>query len=628
MADPENKWSQPAAPPPPMFFGEKERDLVKQVNSELAERVIGQTIAYYPISIEESNFNDIYGEAIEKVSLPPVRVYAYVVVENEQSNERYGYEYQTKLTVNFHRKRLTDDQNLWVRVGDFVQYGDLFYEIVRTYNDTRYYFGQVQHKFQISAECIKAREGTFRVMPSVDRPADAALLPDDSTAAAPRTAPYPPVDASYITVGLNTRITNGRYLAAGTGVTLTDDGRLGALTIAATGQNAIGATGSVQFQTGGGSFSGSANLLFLTGSDTLSLTGDLSASANMSASAFYGDGSSLSGISTDPGVFTALNSSNIYTTSSVAIGGTTAPDHALAITGSLSASSNISASAFYGDGSNLSGITTSPAGSTTEIQYNSAGSFAGSSNLTFNGTTLTGSYTGSLGELGTLSASYMNLGPISGTLAGTGSYLGLDANNNVILSAGDGATTSPAGSTTEVQFNNAGSFGASSNLTFNSTSNLLALTGTIAVSSSGDQVLFRVDGATEGPVLFVTGSGRMGLGTSTPSHLLTVAGASHLSGGVVHKRTAITNDYNVALTDYYLGVDTTSNTVDLTLPAASTATEGQTYVVKDEGGNAATNVITILRSASDTIDGTTSVEIGSAYAALSLYTDGSNWFIY
>ncbi len=628
MADPENKWSQPAAPPPPMFFGEKERDLVKQVNSELSERVIGQTIAYYPISIEESNFNDIYGEAIEKVSLPPVRVYAYVVVDNEQSNERYGYEYQTKLTVNFHRKRLTDDQNLWVRVGDFVQYGDLFYEIVRTYNDTRYYFGQVQHKFQISAECIKAREGTFRVMPSVDRPTGAALLPDDSTAPAPRTAPYPPVDASYITVGLNTRITNGRYLAAGDGITLTDGGRLGALTIAATGQNAVGATGSIQFQTGGGTFSGSANLMFLTASNTLSLIGDLSASANMSASAFYGDGSNLSGISTDPGVFTALNSSNVYTTSSVAIGGTTAPDHALAITGSVSASSNISASAFYGDGSNLSGITTSPAGSTTEIQYNSAGSFAGSSNLTFNGTTLTGSYTGSLGELGTLSASYMNLGPISGTLAGGGSYLGLDANNNVILSAGDGATTSPAGSTTEVQFNNAGSFGASSNLTFNSTSNLLALTGTIAVSSSGDQVLFRVDGATEGPVLFVTGSGRMGLGTSTPSHLLTVAGASHLSGGVVHKRTAITNDYSVALTDYYLGVDTTSNTVDLTLPAASTATEGQTYIIKDEAGNAATNIITILRSASDTIDGATSLEVDSAYAALSLYTDGSNWFIY
>ena len=170
MADPKNKWSQPDAPPPPMFFGKKERNLVKQVNDELAERVIGQTVVYYPISLEDSDFNTTYGEAIDKVTLPPVRVYAYVVVENEQTNERYGYDYQTKLTVNFHRRRLTEDQNLFVRVGDFVQYGDLFYEIVKTYNDTRYYFGQVEHKFQISAECVRARQGSFRVAKSVDRP--------------------------------------------------------------------------------------------------------------------------------------------------------------------------------------------------------------------------------------------------------------------------------------------------------------------------------------------------------------------------------------------------------------------------------------------------------------------------
>tara|TARA_Y100000310_G_scaffold212398_1_gene213240 strand:- start:218 stop:733 length:516 start_codon:yes stop_codon:yes gene_type:complete len=170
MADPKNKWQQPTAPPPPMFFGEKERDLVKQVNDELSERVLGQTVAYYSISMEESNFNTTYGEAIDKVTLPPVRVYAYVVVENEQTNERYGYEYQTKLTVNFNRKRLVDDQNLFVRAGDFIQYGDQFYEITKTYNDTRYYFGQVEHKFQISAECIKARQGVFRVTKSIDRP--------------------------------------------------------------------------------------------------------------------------------------------------------------------------------------------------------------------------------------------------------------------------------------------------------------------------------------------------------------------------------------------------------------------------------------------------------------------------
>ena len=34
---PDNKWTQPVAPPPPMFVGEKERDLVKQINDEIID---------------------------------------------------------------------------------------------------------------------------------------------------------------------------------------------------------------------------------------------------------------------------------------------------------------------------------------------------------------------------------------------------------------------------------------------------------------------------------------------------------------------------------------------------------------------------------------------------------------
>ena len=135
MSD-DNEWKQPDAPPPPMFFGQNERDLVKQVNDELAERVVGQSVAYYSVSMEDTNFNSTYGEAIDKVTLPPVRVFAYVIVDNEQDNEKYGYEYQSKLTINFNRRRLVEDQNLFVRAGDFVQYGDLFYEVVKIYNDT------------------------------------------------------------------------------------------------------------------------------------------------------------------------------------------------------------------------------------------------------------------------------------------------------------------------------------------------------------------------------------------------------------------------------------------------------------------------------------------------------------
>ena len=56
MSD-DNKWSKPDAPPPPLFLGKKERDLVKQVNDELIEKVIGQQILYYSIDLRATKFH-------------------------------------------------------------------------------------------------------------------------------------------------------------------------------------------------------------------------------------------------------------------------------------------------------------------------------------------------------------------------------------------------------------------------------------------------------------------------------------------------------------------------------------------------------------------------------------------
>jgi len=160
MSD-ENKWTQPANPPPPLFVGEKERDLVKQVNDELIERVIGQVVAYYAIDIEHTNFHPLYGEAIIKSFLPPVRVNALVEFQGEETKvEPYGLDKMTKLTVHFHKRRLTEDQDLYVREGDFVLYGEAFYEIVQL-KEAKELFGQADRRIEISAQCIRAREGLF-----------------------------------------------------------------------------------------------------------------------------------------------------------------------------------------------------------------------------------------------------------------------------------------------------------------------------------------------------------------------------------------------------------------------------------------------------------------------------------
>ena len=76
--------------------------------------------------------------------------------------ENYGLDKQNNITVKFHQRRLQEDQNVYVREGDFVMYGDNFYEIV-SLSDERQLFGQIEHKFQIIAKCIKARKGLINL---------------------------------------------------------------------------------------------------------------------------------------------------------------------------------------------------------------------------------------------------------------------------------------------------------------------------------------------------------------------------------------------------------------------------------------------------------------------------------
>jgi len=162
MSKNDNKWSQPTQPPPPLFAGEKERDLVKQVNDELIERVIGQTIAYYAIDHDTTAYHNLYGEAIEKNFLPPIRVQALIEWNGISTtySDKIGIDKVSEITVHFHKRRLTEDQDLFVREGDFVLYGDILYQIM-TLSQPKRLYGQIEHKLEISAKCIRAREGLF-----------------------------------------------------------------------------------------------------------------------------------------------------------------------------------------------------------------------------------------------------------------------------------------------------------------------------------------------------------------------------------------------------------------------------------------------------------------------------------
>ena len=96
----------------------------------------------------------------------------------------------------------------------------------------------------------------------------------------------------------------------------------------------------------------------------------------------------------------------------------------------------------------------------------------------------------------------------------------------------------------------------------------------------------------------------------------------------VYSRTAVTSTLTSSVNDLILGVSA-SAALDIRLPAASGFTSGANFIVKDEAGNADNYNITIRTAGSDKIDGVGSITLESPYAAVSIYSNGSNkFFVY
>ena len=200
---------------------------------------------------------------------------------------------------------------------------------------------------------------------------------------------------------------------------------------------------------------------------------------------------------------------------------------------------------------------------------------------------------------------------------------------------------SPANNALVTNVNNdANSFVCEGNLTFDGSALTVTgeITASVGLSASflyGDaRHLINIPGAGGGAggiftqvsavAAYTTSSINLG-STDTPTHRLSVRGSSFLSGGVIHKRKPITNTpYTASATDYYIGLDTSAAQIAVRLPDAASLSDGQTYIFKDEGGNAQTNNITVLASGSQTIDGQNSIVLESPYASVQVYCNGAD----
>ena len=132
-------------------------------------------------------------------------------------------------------------------------------------------------------------------------------------------------------------------------------------------------------------------------------------------------------------------------------------------------------------------------------------------------------------------------------------------------------------------------------------------------------------------IQFKTGSAGQISGSSDLLFDYTIPKFTANSGFVVNRITTST-DLTITAAQHIIGIDTSAATasITLTLPNASTLSNGQMFIIKDEGGMSDTyNIILSCSISGQTVDGEGTAIIESPYAAINLYSNGNNkYFIY
>jgi hypothetical protein len=145
----------------PLFRSPKDIEFIKRINQELIEKVIGEKITYYPISLQYSETN-FYGESKEKVFDPPVEIYGLIEWQDQEiSTTEFGQDIVYNLKVSILKKHL-EDINVKPYEGDMVEYDNVKFEILKINNPIQI-FGKEGQDIGFILECKSVRESAFRV---------------------------------------------------------------------------------------------------------------------------------------------------------------------------------------------------------------------------------------------------------------------------------------------------------------------------------------------------------------------------------------------------------------------------------------------------------------------------------
>jgi hypothetical protein len=119
---------------PSLFIGDREVTFFQRVATELMECVTQQKIRYYAIEGNLSETDEFYGESSEKVFRQPIEVYALILYNApEVKTGTFSTETTYSMKLYIQKFRVEQDLKMTPRMGDYIEFGQKFYEITKVY---------------------------------------------------------------------------------------------------------------------------------------------------------------------------------------------------------------------------------------------------------------------------------------------------------------------------------------------------------------------------------------------------------------------------------------------------------------------------------------------------------------
>ena len=145
----------------PFFLPQKEINLINDMNEELIDEIVGQSVDVYKVSIENTEEN-VYGESTTKYYNDGFRVNCLInFIEPEMLQDDFGADLNTSIEMYFHRNTLKD-AGFYPEVGDIVDWNNFYFEI-NSVTEPQLIAGHQNFKHQIFATAHRSRLSTLQI---------------------------------------------------------------------------------------------------------------------------------------------------------------------------------------------------------------------------------------------------------------------------------------------------------------------------------------------------------------------------------------------------------------------------------------------------------------------------------